>query len=238
MKTEYDGSIKGLKIAICISVIVGIFLPILIYQINIDGTANAVVQYIGTIIGSIISVCGAILAVLITLRRQKIKEEKEQRVYIKLKLKKLYEHFNNYYMDNTFLGMPTEILQNDNLVYNYANQFLNFYTLVYEQFAEINEDLFDEFGRQFEEEFKVCTWILRFEKMNSRKFMASLLDIYNIFSNEKAREILRDIEEKNANHKEERYEYTDFEVFRVLETNLSDKIISFIEKIGDELTSI
>ena len=238
MKTEYDTSIKNMKIVLFLSLAIGIVLPLVIMIKSKTETSSTVILYSGTIIGSLLSVSGAILAALITFRNQKIRKYADERAHKKLKLNNLYHTFNDYYMDNTFLGMSNERLMDDKLVYNYARDFLNFHKLAYTELTDINEKIADKFYSEFEEELKASIWILRFEKGESRSFLASLLNIYFIFQDEIAKNVLKNKSLENEADPKEIYEYTHLQVFHILEAHLTQKVITFMSEINAELKSL
>ena len=233
-ETEYDRPAKVLLAIIIGSVGFGILFPIIVYQISSGDTVNAVVQYIGTIIGAVVSVSGAVLAVLYTFRNQQLTQKKEKRAYQKLKLKNISQKFQDYFMDNNFLGMQPKELLGDDLVYKYTDRFLEFYLDVCNELVEIDGELFEKFSEKFEDEFQVCKWVSRFKSIKSSKFNASILGQFSIFDDEIAKERLK----SNQTNGEKPYEYQSYEVFLVLEGHLSDKIPSFRQELNFEIKNL
>ncbi|MGD6794692.1 hypothetical protein [Metabacillus indicus] len=230
-KSVYDGSILGLKIAIGLSIFIGIMSPFIVYSFGDSNEQNAIVQYIGTIIGSVISVCGAVLAVIITLKKQKEKQDDEQRIIKKLKLKSLYSHINVYLMDNNFMSMDTKRLMDESLIYNYSRDFLELHAHVFKELAETSEKLFDIFDKDFTDEFKVCLHVLRYEKAKSTMFMAQLINIYSIFKDDLTKKVI-------GEDLENCYEYTALQVFHVLESHFQSKLRLFNEEISNVLDEL
>lgn len=230
--TSYDSAIKGLIVTIVIAITFGILFPFAAYFfIGNENISNAITQYIGTIIGAIISVFGALLTVIITLKKQKQKEVEESRVHKKLRMKKLYTKIKVYILNNSFLGMGVDRLTDDTLVYKYSRSFLELHGEIYNELANTSERLFDIFDKEFEGIFETCVWVLQHEKNNSKVFMAQLLD-YDIFIDENGRKRLYELGYKDDSP-ENAYEYTDYQVFGVLESQIQKKLYSLLKEISD-----
>lgn len=238
MKTEYETPIKYLKSTLLITLSAAITIPLIVLTSSNSTTAFTVITYMGTIFGSILSVTGAILAVLMTFNNQKVQKESEERASKKLLLNTLYHKFHNYYINNTLLGMSTKRLTDDSLLYFYARDFLSFHSAVYKELTEIGEEIADNFYTEFEEELEACTWVLNFEKLHSKKFMASLLNKHAIFRDEMAEDVLKNSMLNNEEAWNERYEYSDYEVFLILERHISTKSLSFASMIKSYLKSL
>ncbi|HDR8152411.1 hypothetical protein [Bacillus cereus] len=231
-KTVYDGSIIGLEVTIGLSIVIGVISPFIVYSFGESEQTNAIVQYIGTILGSIISVCGAVLAVIITLKKQKEKQDDELRILTKLKLKNLYSHIDVYLINNNFVAMDSKLLMDDNLIYNYARDFLELHAHVFKELSETSEKLFNIFDKEFEEESKVCLHVLRYEKAKSTTFMAQLLNIYSIFKDDLSKKVFE------GENLETCYEYTALQVFLVLESHFQSKLRLFNKEIKNVLEDL
>ncbi|WP_045522747.1 hypothetical protein [Neobacillus niacini] len=234
-KTVYDDSIIGLTVTIGISIIIGVISPFIVYSFGKNNQTDTIVLYIGSIIGAIISICGAILAVILTFKKQKEKQDDELRVSTKLKLKNLYSYLYVYYMNHTLMGMGTEKLLDEKLIYNYARDFIEFRGHLFKELSETSEKLFDIFDKNFEEEYQVCIHVLNYEKAKSTKFMAALLNIHDIFKDELAREALSSPGVKELVNE---YEYTAFQVFLVLEAHINSKVLEFNKEVKSFLEDL
>ncbi|WP_157782520.1 hypothetical protein [Virgibacillus halodenitrificans] len=225
-KTEYDGSIDALVLVIASIMVV--LLSALVFTFNSSQIANTIISLIGTIFGAIISVSGAVLAVLISFRNQKLNEEKEKRVHKKLQLKKISHLVQDYVMNYNFMVLQPSTLMDPKLIYIYARSFIDFNNSLQEKLSKTDEELFDQFDQLFEEEILVCRWVLRFEEIPSDKFMASLLDIYEIFQDEKAKDVLNKRKENIESSDRDNFEYTQLEVFHILERHIMEKLPLFL----------
>uniref|UniRef100_UPI001186A88A SLC41A family transporter n=1 Tax=Indiicoccus explosivorum TaxID=1917864 RepID=UPI001186A88A len=251
--TEFDAAVKGLIAILIVTAVLGIVAPFVILWNGMSGLVLVVVIAMALAASFTVGVAGVALILLSAFRNKRQEEAAEQwgrdenrRLLKKLKLNTLHRKLNNYYLDNSLFGLPADKSADPGFIYDYCRSFLTFFESMSAELEATDIRLLERFQREFAQEFEVCTYLMRYERVKLDRFYASVMEYYPIFRDPLAERVLQPegagterAEElgehggfgESAEEKEEHQTYSSLQVLWVLEAHLSEKMPVFMDEV-------